>query len=1282
MLVLSAIAASTVTDYDLLRADRAETYFLGDRNQGYYRTEFNVPSGDIWRAVINVGEQGILYVNGQLVDFKPFFMRRQGFTEAYRVHAVDIEPYLNPGQRNCIALFFQRVGIDNTNDPMAYLHGKVIMSTGQQIILDMDTGNSEVSWKSTANEQSGWNQVGFNDASWDNLQRKILATAAIKYLESWPGYDGRLVFENPHPTEDKLFFKDNAAMIVDVVIPEGLTGDIKYVLEKVNEGGTYTQITTGTQSTFSNRASDKSKVYRLNIGTRPSGVYTLQVSLVSGNTTIETRIPEAMVVVGKVSQQEIDGSSLEQGLSLELEGEIDFTDPANTDWIESYTLDGGGGYDPDGYTTLQKYQPTIVDTGTLRYRQTYNETHAVFAYKYTFQHPGDWYLLVLEYPDDANRMIGLHISRLETPANYVEVDYRFRGENGATIMTGYKFPLSGEMKEFKLIHRADPGLHSVDIVAIKRGLAAAAKKIRIYHINNDELPVLSQNTNNPRRLGLQYESTIGTGVNFGINDPGLSGGAHSGYTYENLGYDMLQIKTQRLLWQLDVMVHHVQYMRFLGRNFYVVGTYMYMDDEKSYKPPYMIKTAEINPVADIRDVALRVFEVNNIEMMSTIEYSNLWGLRLQKDAVYGVNVNDTRAYSKDGKPVADATPQLNIAHHWIQQAFNFSMNQIAYKFSSNPAWKGFFFVVYPTFSSPSFWAEQYSRTNANADPLATDYSDATIAAFETDTGISVPDEPYDSGRFNRRYTFLTSSSMRDIWINWRIQFVRKFALMAKGILEQYRDDTFIIQGYYIDVPAHYFRLLKGMPYIDYLRLLSLDPSIYKNDNKMWVAHYMFPPDRNMLAYYLPDYPGYVYYSQYLGSWDVKSNPEVFALFDADNKRAVAFYEGWLEINYEYQADQNPAPWPVRKNYAHEFFIRPRDYYVQESFAYAMIGLDPQILMHGFLDMGDLNIYGQEYREFSQVFTKLPQGKFLPVLNTGFGTNLAIKQLQDGGTYWFYVVNPGYWNVSATLNLRNVNSVYEVGSSGTASFSNGNLYFNLRPFGIKAFKATTSSGGINSYSVASLSDSDLAHMRNLISLVKDSYPPVKSVLGIKGDNETFIINTANQAELDIANGNYASAWQKLTNWRYWMFAYDKIFNYLGLVARFRTIQTGANTVSFDAADSASYRKPIVAYDWIFGDGTTGSGKTVSHRYASAGAYTVRLTVKDFDGKTNLLTRNVTVSVVGANPADFNVDGVVDIYDVVFVASRIGTTDSRADVADPKGVIDMSDLIFVTSRFGQI
>ncbi|MBN1281141.1 MAG: InlB B-repeat-containing protein [Candidatus Thermoplasmatota archaeon] len=58
--------------------------------------------------------------------------------------------------------------------------------------------------------------------------------------------------------------------------------------------------------------------------------------------------------------------------------------------------------------------------------------------------------------------------------------------------------------------------------------------------------------------------------------------------------------------------------------------------------------------------------------------------------------------------------------------------------------------------------------------------------------------------------------------------------------------------------------------------------------------------------------------------------------------------------------------------------------------------------------------------------------------------------------------------------------------------------------------------------------------------------------------------------------------------------------------------------------------IVLYTWDFGDGTTGTGKTITHSYLTAGVFTVTLTVKDNNGATDTDTTTATITTTANQP----------------------------------------------------
>ncbi len=72
---------------------------------------------------------------------------------------------------------------------------------------------------------------------------------------------------------------------------------------------------------------------------------------------------------------------------------------------------------------------------------------------------------------------------------------------------------------------------------------------------------------------------------------------------------------------------------------------------------------------------------------------------------------------------------------------------------------------------------------------------------------------------------------------------------------------------------------------------------------------------------------------------------------------------------------------------------------------------------------------------------------------------------------------------------------------------------------------------------------------------------------------------------------------------------------------------AEPIVFDASTSSAGDAAIEIYRWTFGNGETGTGRSIQHRYFAAGTYLVTLTVTDVNGLADSTSRSVTVSTGG-------------------------------------------------------
>ncbi len=86
-----------------------------------------------------------------------------------------------------------------------------------------------------------------------------------------------------------------------------------------------------------------------------------------------------------------------------------------------------------------------------------------------------------------------------------------------------------------------------------------------------------------------------------------------------------------------------------------------------------------------------------------------------------------------------------------------------------------------------------------------------------------------------------------------------------------------------------------------------------------------------------------------------------------------------------------------------------------------------------------------------------------------------------------------------------------------------------------------------------------------------------------------------------------------------------------------------TCQFDGSGSSDPDGTIASYAWTFGDGTTGSGPTLSHTYAADGAYSVTLTVTDNTGASGTQSTTVQVNVPPAASFTFACSGLACSFD---------------------------------------
>jgi PKD repeat protein len=120
---------------------------------------------------------------------------------------------------------------------------------------------------------------------------------------------------------------------------------------------------------------------------------------------------------------------------------------------------------------------------------------------------------------------------------------------------------------------------------------------------------------------------------------------------------------------------------------------------------------------------------------------------------------------------------------------------------------------------------------------------------------------------------------------------------------------------------------------------------------------------------------------------------------------------------------------------------------------------------------------------------------------------------------------------------------------------------------------------------------------------------------------------------------------------------------GLVPLFTftpTSPTDHENVLFDAsASEAPANNPIAQYRWDFGDGGSGSGRTTTHAFNSAGTFSVTLTLVDGFGRSRSSAQTIIVGAGATPTARFNFSPTVQSVnrDVFFNAAESTASPGR-------------------------
>lgn len=729
----------------------------------------------------------------------------------------------------------------------------------------------------------------------------------------------------------------------------------------------------------------------------------------------------------------------------------------------------------------------IVKTALGKYRESHDCTppyapvpkdsirmpncYSGFSYRIRVPEKQVPYLLEVDFPDDTRRSVVVIMTWVDDKTGGLPKGSS--GYQGKSYETGGRYKLTRTMQTHTAVSWSGTQTLLLSVMSQEPGTRAAAARIRLKRFDEDRLPATQLSSAGKRNFyhwfeeGKSWVHLVGTA---GIRDKQI--------VNDMLGMDRW-IRLAQFYGCNGIQAFGVAYQDVFWRTELMDGFWPQQYDR-------------------CRLMAL-FCEKYGMKYMLEI-FGNQSYFTNHKIASLAKHPLDIRPTSVNGiLKGAAARSDINALHTGVQNFYVDVAKEINRKLGDSPAFAGVtaradVWMFHGDFTLPSlYWG----------------YNDWTIDQFEKDTGIKVPGDLKDSERFAKRFGFLTASSMRDRWINWRCERILAYHKRFRDALAGDRDDVvFGLVGAFGSDSI--YELPKS------LSTRALEAGV---DLKAWkkTPGLIFMPcgrygSRSSAMQYQKAYDGFL---------------------DRDNVRAgMSQIRGFAAyMNYLEQARE----WPARKLGINLNENEKPPYFCSAALAAGRHSLEKYAVVLAeqdttvFRDGGNTDIFGsmKYYKPWFDTFSTIPAMSFTPldesldqlaIWHGDVASEKATKSVPAG--HYFYAVNRTPEPVSVVMTIQTDNPVMDLGEQQTIKLEGYKMVLNLPAYGLKSFRTTTGTrlGAVIEHVPAE----KLEYARQRLAFAQT----------LKKQLDTTAAASVTTAEKEAFSQGLNRAWQALANHKTW------------------------------------------------------------------------------------------------------------------------------------------------------
>jgi hypothetical protein len=385
-----------------------------------------------------------------------------------------------------------------------------------------------------------------------------------------------------------------------------------------------------------------------------------------------------------------------------------------------------------------------ADVGFTRYERLPPAARAMlsspswFAYTLKSVRPEQPHVVEVDYPDDALRSFAIALRESEPLAYPV----------AAGVDSGGEFSLSGGMQTHALLYWPRAPETRVVFLNTHDGRRAAAARVRLYRLDG-QLPPLEARSGGRRFINYFEE---------GSNFLSLYGAR-----------DAARPAAKR-----EALERWAEAARYMG-----VDTLMPTVSVYSFVLyPSRLQPAFSKPDADDLRRILLVAEKHGLQVIPELhpradDLTREYALDSDSQAQLLVSRQGrTNFYAADGK-TRNVPPLFDAIHPRSRRWYLAVIEELAHRYADSPAFVGVSLRQMP-WANPAF---------NNFQSLDWGYGEASLAAFEKDTGLRVPRQhPYD----------WLMEHARELWIDWRTRQIARVYADALARLHAVRKDLLLV----------------------------------------------------------------------------------------------------------------------------------------------------------------------------------------------------------------------------------------------------------------------------------------------------------------------------------------------------------------------------------------------------------------------------------------------------------------------------------------------------------